>query len=305
MATRPDTVCGVEISRDNISVAQFSASDNTVVNASIVPSPAAAADPAADFVSSLKPEFTKLTAGMKCRGQAAAVAMPANFAVVKKLMLDADEENVREAIGWELGQHIVGTMDDYAFDYEPLSGGGDGVKRYLAVAYRHAAVRKLVSLLTTARIPPKVVDLDIFALVAAFEANYREYLGRVTALIHGGSDSSRLIITSGGTFLDFDVVEHRGGRASADDYAVQLKEAVRRSSFGRQAAQAIFVTGPVFSDPDFSEAVCSCLGNAKALDPFRIVSLTAPIPKEELVKCVPHLAVAVGLAIRCAAEADA
>jgi Tfp pilus assembly PilM family ATPase len=304
MATRRDSVCGVEITRDNISVAQYSASDNTVVNASIVPSPADDADVAADFISSLKPQFAKLTTDMKCRGLSAAVAVPANFAVVKKLMLDAEEENVRETIGWELSQHIAGAMNDYAFDYEPLSGADNGVQNYLAVAYRHTAVQKLVSLLTAARIAPNVVDLDIFALVAAYEANYREYLGNVAAIVHGGSDSSRLILTSGGGFLDFDLVEHSGGRAPADEYAMRLQEAVQRSSFGAQTAQTV-VTGPLFSDPDFSEAVCSHLGNASVLDPFRLVRLTAPIPKNEIVKCIPYLAVAVGLAIRCAAEAEA
>jgi|WetSurMetagenome_2_1015567.scaffolds.fasta_scaffold00077_49 Tfp pilus assembly PilM family ATPase len=305
MAARPNIVCGVEITRDGISIAQYSASDNTVMNSSIVVNPAEDVDPSADFVSSIKPEFTKLASGMKCAGQPAGVAVPANYAVVKKLMLDADEENVPETIGWELGQHIVGDIDDYAFDYEPLPGGDGGVQRYLAAAYRRAPVDKLLSLLKKARMAPKVVDIDIFALVAAFEANYHERLGSVAALIHGGSDSSRVILTSGGSFIDYDVVEHRGGHTPADEYALQLREAVQRLASGEQAAGAIFVTGSLFSDTEFCEAVCSRLGNASVLDPFRLVRLTAPIPPADVIKCVPHLAVAVGLALRCAAEAEA
>jgi Tfp pilus assembly PilM family ATPase len=240
---------------------------------------------------------------MHCEGQAAAVAMSANFAVVKILMLDADEKDVREAIGWELGQHIVGTMDDYSFDFEPLAAAD--MRRFLAVAYRSANVQKLVSLLKSARISPSVVDLDIFALIDVFEANYRENIASPAVIVHGCGDSSRLVLTEGGAFLDFDVVEHRGGHAAADAYASQLQDAMGRSFAGTKAGFETYVTGPLFADPDFSESVCSRLGSARVLDPFKAVRSTVAIPSEELVKCIPYLGVAVGLSLRCAAEADA
>jgi Tfp pilus assembly PilM family ATPase len=303
MATRLDSVCGIDITKDSISIAQYSAADNTVANASIVPLDDA--DSAADLISSLKAKFRKVASQMHCEGQAAAVAMSANSAVVKILMLDADEKDVREAIGWELGQHIVGTMDDYSFDYEPLAAAGGSVRRFLAVAYRSANVQKLVSLLKSARISPFVVDLDIFALIDVFEANYRENIASPAVIVHGCGDSSRLVLTEGGAFLDFDVVEHRGGHAAADAYASQLQDAMGRSFAGTNAGFETYVTGPLFSDPDFSESVCSRLGSARVLDPFKAVRSTVAIPSEELVKCIPYLAVAVGLSLRCAAEADA
>jgi Tfp pilus assembly PilM family ATPase len=305
MATRADNVSGVEITRDNISVAQYSSPENTVVNASVVVSPLDDEDASTDLVSSLRTKFKKLAAQMHCEGQPAAVAVPSNFAVVKNVMLDSDEEDVREAIGWELGQHIVGTMDDYSFDFEPLAGDADGSRHFLAVAYRKANVRKLVSLLKTGRLSPRVVDLDMFALVDALEANYRENTAAPSLIIHGCSDSSKLILTANGAFLDFDVVEHRAGHTAADAYASQLQEIIARNLPASRRPRATFVTGPLFANPDFCEEVCSRLGNALLLDPFKAIRSTVAIPKDDLVKCVPYLAVAVGLALRCAAEADA
>jgi Tfp pilus assembly PilM family ATPase len=303
MATREDSVSGVEITRDNISVAQYSSEENTVVNASIVTSPLDDAPASDDLVSSLRTRFRKLAAQMRCQGQAAAVAVPSNFAVVKNVMLDEDEENVAEAIEWELGQSIVGAMQDYAFDFEATADADDGCRHFLAVGYRTANVRKLVSLLKAGRLVPRVVDLDIFALIDVFEANYRENAMAPALIVHGGSDSSKLVLTVHGGFLDFDVMEHRAGQTAADAYASQVQETMARNH--AHGPYATFVTGPLFADQEFCERVCSRLGNARLLDPFKSIRSTVAIPRDDLVKCVPYLAVAVGLALRCAAEAGA
>ena len=64
----------------------------------------------------------------------------------------------------------------------------------------------------------------------------------------------------------------------------------------------MYLTGPLFSDADFTESVCSRLGIARILDPFKTIRSTVDIPSADLRKCFPYLAVAVGLALRAAAE---
>ncbi len=305
MASRVESVCGIDISKDVLSIAQYSAADNTVTNASIVINPLDDLEASADFVSPLKAKFHKLALQMRCQGQPAAVAVPANFAVVKNLMLDADEKNVRDAVGWELGQHIVGSIDDYAFDCEPLPDADGAVKRFLAVAYRNSSVSRLVSLLKNARIVPTVVDLDMFALVDVFEANYGDKLSAPVVIVHGSSDSSRIILTAGGAFVDFEIIEHYGGHAAADTYCAQVKDSAVRILSGREGQFETFVTGPLFADRDFCESVCFGVGNAQPLDPFKTIRSTAAIPEGEMTKVAHYLSVAVGLAIRCAAEAGA
>ena len=302
MAQRGDCVSGIDITREHISIAQYSASENTVVNASIIISPLDEEDPSGDIVSSLRAKFKKVAAQMNCEGQAAAVAVPANYAVVKKFTLDADENDVRGALEWELSQHLIGTLDEYAFDFEPMARVGRS-EQYLAVAYRNSNVQKLVSLLKAGRLSPLVIDLDIFALIDVFEANYEEAITAPCVIIHGDSESSRLVLTQSGMFADFDMMEQSRGTASPDTYALQLLETIDQSfPILRGGRPPIYLTGPLFSDADFTESVCSRLGIARILDPFRKIHSTVDIPKADLRKCVPHLAVAVGLALRVAAE---
>jgi Tfp pilus assembly PilM family ATPase len=298
MAQRGDCVSGIDITRESISIAQYSASENTVVNASVIPNPLEDADPSADIFSLLRAKFKKVAAQIRCKGQAAAIAVPSNQAVVKKFTLDANENDVRGALEWELGQHLVGTLDEYAFDFEPMARS-EGVAQYLAVAYRNSSVRKLVSLVQAGGLSPLVVDLDMFALVDVFEANYAEVVSAPCVIIHGGSESSKLVLTRDGAFYGFDVVEQSRELASPDAYALQMLDTIERSFQGRLP---VYLTGPLFSDSDFTESVCSRMGGAQVLDPFRAIRSTADIPEPDLRKCIPYLAVVVGLALRCAAE---
>jgi Tfp pilus assembly PilM family ATPase len=301
MAQRGDCVSGIDITRESISIAQYSASENTVVNASVIPNPLEDADPSADIVSLLRAKFKKVAAQIRCKGQAAAIAVPSNQAVVKTFMLDADENDVRGALEWELGQHIIGALDEYAYDFEPVARTG-GVARYLAVAYRNSSVKKLVSLAKAGGLLPLVVDLDMFALVDVFEANYAEDVSTPCVIIHGGSESSKMVLTRDGAFYGFDVMEQSREMASPDAYALQMLDAIERSFQGRPP---VYLTGPLFSDADFTESVCSRMGGAQVLNPFKTIRSTANIPDSDLTKCIPYLAVAVGLALRCAAEGNA
>jgi Tfp pilus assembly PilM family ATPase len=304
MAQRGDCVSGIDITKESISIAQYSASENTVVNASIIINPLDEVDPSADVVSSLRAKFKKVAGQMRCGGQAAAVAVPSNYAVVKKLTLDGDEDDVRGAIRWELSQHLIGTLDEYAFDFEPVAQAGGSV-RYLAVAYRNSSIQKLVSLLKAGRLSPLVVDLDIFALIDVFEANYGENASAPSVIVHGGGESSKAVLTKGGEFADFEVMDQRAGAESPDTYALQMIETIARSFSGVQGRPPVFLTGPLFSDPDFTESVCSRMGDARILNPFKAIRSTVDIPKPDLMKCIPYLAVAVGLGLRGAAEGSA
>jgi Tfp pilus assembly PilM family ATPase len=301
MAPRGKNVCGIEITKDNISIAQYSAAEHAV-SFGIDPRPLDDTDSSGDFFSVLKARFKKLAAQMHCEGQPAAVAVPSNFAVVKKLMIDPDEKDVRGAIGWELGQHIIGTLDDYSYDFEAMTRGGGTDTLYLAVAYRSANIQKLVSVLKAGKVVPCLVDLDIFALIDVFEANYRDSISSPGILIHGGEESSKLVLTSGGTFIDFEIVEHPA-RKAADTYAMQMRESAARC-FPAAKNAPVFLTGTIFSDADFADDVCSHMGGAQILNPFTSIKCMVEIPENDVNKCISQLSVAVGLALRGAAEVN-
>jgi len=301
MAPRGDSVNGIEIKEEHISIAQFSPATATVVNASLIISPleesgAAAGDHAGDF-NALKPNLKKLVARMQAEGQDAIVSVPGDFAVVKKLMLDRDETNVREAVEWELSQQIIGSMDDYVFDFEISAGDGSDVKWCLAVAYKNAGVQKIAGLLRASKLAPVAVDLDMFALINVFEANYPDLCPSPAIIVHGRDAATTLIKTRSGSFVDSETLAHPSGLSSPDSYAELVREAIEQN-FQDALPGPVFCTGAAFAQQDFSDGFFSRLNNSRLLNPFATIQSRIEIPEADLTKCLPYLSVAVGLAIR-------
>jgi Tfp pilus assembly PilM family ATPase len=298
MASRGDSVFGIEIKKEHIGIAQYSPAENTVVNAHLVLAPLDEADSADAGLSALKPGIRKLIAKMQAEGQDAVVSLASDCAVVKKVMLDRNESNVREAVEWELSQQVIGSMDDYVFDFQPLPDDGADVKWFLAAAYKNELVQKIVSLLKASRLTPIAVDLDMFALINVFEANYPDLAASPAIIIHGRDDSTNIIATQNGTFVDCEIAVHRSGLSSPDSYADMLRETIAQSFPQAASTPPLFCTGSTFSQQDFAEGVFSRLGNARMLNPLATIQSRIGLPEADLQKCLPYLSVAVGLAIR-------
>jgi Tfp pilus assembly PilM family ATPase len=303
MAPRGDIVNGIEIRKEHISIAQFSPVAHAVVNASLIISPGDEGGSAAGVsdISALKPNVRKLIAGMQADGQDAVVSLPSDFAVVKKIMLDRNEANVRETVEWELSQQVIGSMDDYVFDFDPCGNDGADVKWSIAAAYKNTGVQKVVGLLKASKLVPVAVDLDMFALINVFEANYPDMVPSFALIVHGRDDATNIIVTAKGTFVDCEIALHGSGLSSPSSYADMLRETIAQgfSALEPQIASApLFCTGSAFSRQDFAESVFSSLGNARLLNPFATVQSKIEIPEADLQKCLPYLSVAVGLAIR-------
>jgi Tfp pilus assembly PilM family ATPase len=302
MAPRGESVNGIEIKKEYIGIAQFSPALNAVVNASLVISPLDEAGSSGADIAAFKPNIKKLVDGMQAEGQDAVVSLPSEYAVVKKIMLDRNETNVREAVEWELSQQIIGTMDDYVFDFEPSGNDGADVKWCLAAAYKNAGVQKIASLLKACKLVPVAVDLDMFALINVFEANYPDMVTSPAIIVHGRDVSTNIIVTAHGTFVDCETVVHRSGLSSPDSYADMLRETIAQGfsalSPSETASCPVFCTGSSFSQQDFAEGVFARLGNARMLNPFAAVQSRVELPEADLQKCLPYLSVAVGLAIR-------
>jgi len=306
MAPHGDYVSGIEISREHISIAQYSPSERTVVNASLVLRPFDDEETSADNILSLKTKLKKLLSDMNAGGQDAYISLPSNLAIVKKLTIDKSDDNVRQAIEWELSQQIIGSMDEYVFDYEALAGSSDGLAQYIAVAYKNKTLQEYVALVKSARQRPCVVDIDSFALVNVFEANYPEATSSPAVIVHGSDDSTNVILTQNRTFIDCESVDHRAYKSSGASYAAFIRDLIAQNfvSLGDAAVSCqVFVTGALFSHLDFTETVLSGLGQAQVLDPFAKISSSFKIPEKDMQKCIPHLAVCVGLALRAEAGA--
>jgi Tfp pilus assembly PilM family ATPase len=302
MAPRDAVICGIEITKDSISLAQYSPSDNTVVNASIIVKPLDDADPSRDEWSILKTKCKKMIENIQCGGQSAAVSLPSEHAVVKMVSCDRDETDAADAVGWDLSQHIIGTLDEYVYDYEACESRDPAAARYLVVAYRASQVQKTAALLRSCKLRPLVVDLDMFALIDVFEANYKELAAQSAVIVSGGEETSKVVLTRGGAFVDFEAFGHRTRQISPADYVQAVQNAVGAFSADGREGAPYFLTGALFAQPQFSEQVIGLLGSASVLNPFKTIESKVEIPEADLARCIPYLAVSVGLALRGAAE---
>jgi Tfp pilus assembly PilM family ATPase len=295
MTSHKDSICGIEIGKNLITVAQYSPIENAI--GSIVVKPFDAPEGDGDTV--LKGELRSLVSDVELKKQKIVLSLPAEFAVIKRLSLDGDEHDVGEAILWELSQHIVGALEDYSFDFEPVEGPPHGGKDYIAVAYRASSIQRLVSLLKANKLSPHIVDLDCFALINVFEANYPELLSSPVVLILGTDRKSKIVITSGGSLLDYEIVDHENGLASYDDYAALLGEYLSRLC-GRFTAGVpeLYCSGSLFLQNECIASLSRKCGKAELLNPFRKVECLAVREKKDVTEFSAQLAVAVGLALR-------
>jgi Tfp pilus assembly PilM family ATPase len=297
MTSHKDSICGIEIGKNLITVAQYSPVENAI--GSIVVKPFEETGAQGDDTV-LKSELKSLIADVELKKQKIVLSLPAEYAVIKKLSIDRNEKDVAEAIHWELSQHIIGTIEDYSFDYEAikLEGNSEG-SEYLAVAYRTSSIQKLVSLLKANKLSPLIVDLDCFALINVFEANYPENLFSPSVIILGTDTKSKIILTQSGTLIDYEVVDHDQGVASGDDYATLLREYVSHLCARlAQGTPEIFCSGSLFLQNDFVDSLSRKFGKAQLLNPFKKVECHAVREKKDVTEFAAQLAVAVGLALR-------
>ncbi len=297
MTSHKDSICGIEIGTNLITVAQYSPAENAI--GSIVVKPFDGPD-AGDDDSVLRSELKALVADVELKKQKIVLSLPSEFAVIKKLSIDNNEQNAAEALLWELSQHIIGSIEEYSFDFEPLTGGGPGGgKEYLAVAYRASSIRRLTALLKANKLSPFIVDLDCFALINAFEANYPESLSSPSLIVQGTEKKSKIILTGNGSLLDFDVVTHEPGLVSYDDYAALLGEyLVRLCARLSGRIPEIYCSGALFLQNECIDSLARKFGKAELLNPFKEVECLALREKNNVTEFAAQLAVAVGLALR-------
>jgi Tfp pilus assembly PilM family ATPase len=297
MTSHKDSICGIEIGKNLITVAQYSPAENAI--GSIVVKPFDEPAPGDDDTV-LRNELKALVTDVELKKQKIVLSLPSEFAIIKKLSIDNSEQDVAQAILWELSQHIIGSIEEYSFDFEPLKlGAPGGGQQYLAVAYRTSSIRRFTSLLKANKLSPFIVDLDCFALVNAFEANYPEALSSPSIIIQGTEKKSKIILTGNGTLIDYDVVPHEPGLVSYDDYAALLGEyLIRLCAHLSGQIPEIYCTGALFLQNECIDSLARKFGKAELLNPFKEVECLALREKNNVTEFAAQLAVAVGLALR-------
>lgn len=292
---------GLDIQSDYMSIAQYSPQENAVLSVAIQPF---TADNGGDSWECAGQELKKLKNKFKFYSPEVACSLPTEYAIIKHIQLESEETEVNELIEWELAQQIIGSIDEYSFDFQECVAEGNGAyKNYLTVAFRHSLVERFSTLLKANKLHPQVIDLDAFAIINTFEANYRERIYTPAVIVHGESEKTKMILTRNGNYIDMECFNYTYESLNADSYSLQLQSEINRflalnHRIDVQPRVSLYFTGSLFTQMEFRDAVCAKMGSGELLYPFRKVGCRIAIDSDQLMTYAPQLSVAVGLALR-------
>ncbi|MDR0306640.1 MAG: pilus assembly protein PilM [Chitinispirillales bacterium] len=300
--TKPLGINALDIQKDYISVAQVDLADNSVQQ--IVIQPLSENDDSDSYWNAVSAELKALKKKFRFTRNDVACSIPSDMAVVKILEVESDEREQHNILRWELGAHLMGPVEDYAFDfYEVAPGRQADYRRYLAAAVRRETVAKLKKAVKGVNLSPVIMDLDLFALTNVFQANYRERLSDASILVHGENTRTKMTLVCNSSFVDYSIVGFEADMLDKAGYVAMLQSEIsllisQNSSISPAGQVSVYLAGSLFSNSQLAYAVTHGIPSCELLDPFRKLTCMADMDEEQLKTCSPQLAVSIGLALR-------
>ncbi|MGD8440953.1 MAG: type IV pilus assembly protein PilM [Holophagae bacterium] len=107
--------------------------------------------------------------------------------IIKKIQLPSmTEAELAESIQWEAEQYIPFDINDVNLDYVVLESSASDTMDVLLVAVKKDRINDYTSVIVQAGKEPVLIDVDVFSVQNAFEANYSSR-GETVALVNVGA----------------------------------------------------------------------------------------------------------------------
>ncbi len=229
----------------------------------------------------------------------------AGHTILRTVEIPDDEENFLKALRWDMGQYLARPLDEYLMDYQSLghNQAGDG-RLYLVAAYRRSEVERLRRVWENAGFTPAILDVDAFAAVNAFEANYPGQQTEPTFLIKADSHAVLCIRAQNGMFLSFDAISvDANSQPNLADLAEQVSASFDASQLASGKIRQIFLCGDLALNEKFRELLEEALrARVTLLDAFREMQFIEGAEMGDAFSCAPQCAAALGLALRRAGD---
>ncbi len=139
--------------------------------------------------------------------------------IIKKIQLPSmTDAELAESIQWEAEQYIPFDINDVNLDYVVLESGAGDTMDVLLVAVKKDRIADYTSVIVQAGKDPVLVDVDVFALQNAYEANYKT------------GDETTALVNIGASVMNINIL-HRGSSIFWRDVAFggnQYTEAIQR-----------------------------------------------------------------------------
>ena len=130
-----------------------------------------------------------LFGSLKLRRARVAAALSGHAVIVKRLSLPLmSQVELAEAIPWEAEQHIPFGLSEVQVDYQVVNNADPARTSFdvLLVAARQDRIDDRADVIARTGRRAAVIDIEAFALANAYQTNYPERPGTLTALIHIG-----------------------------------------------------------------------------------------------------------------------
>ncbi len=128
----------------------------------------------------------------------ACIGLAGSSVIVKTMKApEGSEEDIEEHIKWEAEQFIPFEVDYENISLHLMEKKNDINRDVIMAAAKNQEVTTYMDLLNSSGIKPKIIDLQVLALINIFEYNYSDYLHEYkegTLLIDFGAQSTKVIV---------------------------------------------------------------------------------------------------------------
>ena len=119
--------------------------------------------------------------------------------IIKKIQLPSmTEAELAESIQWEAEQYIPFDINDVNLDYVVLDSSAADTMDVLLVAVKKDRINDYTSVIVQAGKEPVLIDVDVFSVQNAFEANYSSH-GETVALVNVGASVMNINVLHDGS----------------------------------------------------------------------------------------------------------
>ena len=151
----------------------------------------------------LAESLNKIFTEQRIRNNHIATSISGHSVIVKKVALPMlSSAELEESIQWEAEQYIPFDLAEVNVDHQVLREVPEEQKlEVLLVAAKKEKIADYCSVVSMTGKTPKVVDIDAFALMNAYEFNYEPEEDSIAALLNIGASSMTMNIVRGTEFL--------------------------------------------------------------------------------------------------------
>jgi Tfp pilus assembly PilM family ATPase len=307
MTKKSSNVVALELSHSFLKLVEFLPDENQISMVAIKPLDAMQWDNDDYLIDQIKSSISRHSSESD---NDVVASMLGENGIIRMLEVPKTEDNIHDAIQWEMEQYLIHPLSEYLIDYQSMGSNQDETAHsYLVTAYRRAEVERFTRILERSGCNLAVLDLDVFAVQNVYEVNYPEKLPLKTFLIKADSHAVKTIRTQGGHFVSFEsfpvnvAFMNAAGETKNDlvlDLVNQVRIALDKALDAWGVIDQIVVCGDLALDNEFREVLeANMPSDVLHLNAFKEINFAlSPEKSAVFMPSAPQCAGVVGLALR-------